>query len=196
MSKTNKVFNVNRRIKRILAAVVSIACSYLGAFAAVRLGMSVCGSSADYVIDYFVIHPVLILAVCAGAAAVYSVILKKLAQSETPETVCFILGLVLFTWMQTRRMLNKYSFCVLYLNLCIGKSNLLLQGFAVPKIMTASPELFMFAVFLFYLCIPVFIYNACSLFLTFKSDDYMPKTKPILGMLISAGIWILLEMIF
>ncbi len=41
----------------------------------------------------------------------------------------------------------------------------------------------------------VFVYSAYELFLTFKSDDYMPKTKPALGMLISAGIWILLKMI-
>ena len=44
-------------------------------------------------------------------------------------------------------------------------------------------------------CLLIFIYSAYRLFLAFKSDDYMPKTKPILGMLISACIWIMLKMI-
>ena len=44
----------------------------------------------------------------------------------------------------------------------------------------------------FCLCLFVFIYSAYRLFLAFKSDDLL-KITPILGMLVSAGSWIMLR---
>lgn len=178
-------------INYLFVIMTAIACGYFGAFVAVKFGMEVYDSSADYVAGYFAVHPILISTIYAGTAIIYCTILRTISASQSFEMFVFALGLFFFTWLHAHTMLNKYSFAVLHLELCVN--NFLFQSFTVPKAMIAAPELFMLAVFLLYLCVPVFIYNMCNLFLTFKSDDYMPKTKPILGMLISAGIWIMLK---
>ncbi len=179
LKKSALDFAKNRRVKRILSVLLFGICIAYVIVSSIGI-FDWYYAHGNLPSDYFtndgvsIVYPVITFKECL--AAIFRISLKC--------TGAFAYGnaLYLWAWSNFRNgeqksdiaiciLLGTFAFCVSWIwSVCV----------------IVCYHLF---------CPVIFAYSAYEFLLTFKSDDYMPKTKPVLGMLISAGIWILLKMI-